>query len=115
MIDFDRNLGFSHRVLDAMAVRANVALHNLANQNTPGFKRYRVAFEEHLRAAQSSGQPAADVHPVVERDMSGAPGLNNVAPTEELALLDKVRLLHELFSRRVGGWFQNMNKAIRGQ
>jgi flagellar basal body rod protein FlgB len=96
-------------------VRANVALHNLANQNTPGFKRYRVLFEEHLRAAHAAGRPAEDVDPVVERDTSGERGRNNVAPTEELALLDKVRLLHELFARRVGGYFARMNKAIRGQ
>lgn len=115
MIDFDRDLGFNHRVLDAMAVRANTVLHNLANQNTPGFKRYQVSFEDQLRAVRDRGGDAAQVYPIVERDTSGVEGINNVSPTEELAMLDKVRLLHDLFSRRVGGYFAQINKAIGGQ
>jgi len=111
----DLNPGMSARVLDATAVRARVILHNIANQNTPGYKRYRVSFEEQLRAARDSGGDVSAVRPVVERDMSGAPGENNVSVQNELALLEKVTLLHELFTRRVGGYYKHLNTAIRGQ
>lgn len=115
MIDFGSGVGFTHRVLDALDVRAKVVLHNLANQNTPGYKRFRVRFEELLRAAHERGEDQAQVRPIVERDLSGPPGLNNVSPMEELALLEKVRLLQDIFTRRAGGYFSHLNKAIYGR
>ncbi len=71
MIDLDRDTAFSEKVLDAMAVRARVAMHNIANQNVPGFKRYQVQFEDLLRDAGGAGKPLEDVEPVVTRDESG--------------------------------------------
>lgn len=115
MIDIDRDLAFTGRVLDAVAVRSKVALHNLANQNVPGFKRYEVRFEELLRQAKEQGRELAEVGPEVARDESGAIGQNNVSLLEEVTLLDKVRLLHELFSRRAGSHFATLNKAILGR
>ncbi len=115
MIDFDKGLGVTPRVLDAISVRAKVVLHNIANQHTPGFKRYTVSFEERLREAGEQGGKLSDVYPVVERDDSGDPDENNVSIVEELALLDKVNLMHDVFARRAGGYFAVLNKAIRGQ
>ena len=114
MIDFDKGLGVSTRVLDALAVRAKVILHNIANQNTPGYKRYTVSFEDRLRAAHEAKQDETEVYPVVSRDTSGARGQNNVSPMEELGTLEKVKMLQEIFTRRVGSYFQHLNKAIRG-
>jgi len=115
MIDFDRDTAFAEKVLDAMAVRARVAMHNIANQNVPGFKRYQVQFEDLLRDAQDGGRPVANVDPVVSRDESGAPGQNNVQLMDEMATLDKVRLLHDVFTRRLGGNFNQLNRAIFGR
>ena len=115
MIDYHGDLGVTHRVLDATAVRTKVILHNIANQNTPGFKRYMVSFEDRMREAQAAGKDLADVHPVVTRDESGPPGQNNVSVVEELALLEKVKMVHEIFTRRAGGYFAKINKSIRGQ
>ena len=115
MIDFGKGLGVTHRVLDAVAVRTRVILHNIANQNTPGYKRYTVSFEDNLREAHLAGAEGRNVHPVVTRDSSGPPGENNVSVMHELALLEKVKLLHDIFSRRAGGYFKHMNKAIYGR
>jgi len=115
MSKFDSEMALTQRVLDAVATRGKVALHNIANQNTPGYKRYAVSFEEELRDALEQGHDVAQVHPTVHRDTSGAPGQNNVSVMDELALLEKVRMVHEVFSRRAGGYFTNINKAIRGQ
>ena len=114
MIDFRGDLGVTQRVLDAVAVRTKVILHNIANQNTPGYKRYMVTFEDRMREAHAAGKDVADVHPVVERDESGPAGENNVSVIEELALLEKVKMVHEIFTRRAGGYFSHLNKAIRG-
>jgi flagellar basal body rod protein FlgB len=115
MIDFERHLGVTHRVLDAAAVRTKVILHNIANQDTPGFKRYTVSFEDRLREAHADGSDQAAVHPLVQRDTSGVPGENNVSLVEELALLEKVKMVHDIFSRRAGSLFARLNRAISGR
>jgi flagellar basal-body rod protein FlgB len=115
MIDFGEGIDLTHRVLDAMSVRARATLHNLANQNTPGFKRYVVDFEEHLQRAQARGDDLADVHPVARRDESGGTNVNNVSMFEEAATLDKVRLVYEFFTQRAGAYFARLNKAIHGR
>ncbi|MBK8977792.1 MAG: flagellar basal body rod protein FlgB [Planctomycetes bacterium] len=109
------DVGVDLRVLDAMTLRARVALHNLANQDTPGFKRYEVQFEELLRRAEAAGTDARKVLPRVEQDLSGAPGQNNVDAMAELTLLMKARLAQDLFSRRIAGHYDRLRLAIGGQ
>jgi flagellar basal-body rod protein FlgB len=115
MIDFDRDTAFAEKVLDAMAVRAKVAMHNVANQNVPGFKRYQVRFEDLLREAGEDAEALEGVQPEVTRDESGGQGQNNVSLMDEMAALDKVRLLHDVFTRRLGGHFSQLNRAIFGR
>jgi flagellar basal-body rod protein FlgB len=115
MIDLGQDTAFAHRVLDAASVRSKVVMHNLANDSTPGFKRYVVEFEDELREALSAGGDAGDVFPRVSRDESGAEGVNNVSEFEEMAVLEKTRALHEIFTKRIGGYFTGMNKAIFGR
>ena len=115
MFDFIGDTDSTQRVLDGLVTRSKVILHNLANQNTPGYKAHRVRFEELLRKATESGKPLGEVRPEIIRDNSGQPGTNNVSAMEELALLDKVRILHDIFTRRAAGYFRHMNAAIRGR
>jgi len=115
MFDFIGDTDATHRVLDGLVTRSKVIMHNLANQNTPGYKAYRVRFEELLQQATDSGKPLGEVRPEIIRDNSGSPGDNNVSAMKELALLDKVRILHDIFSRRAAGYFNHMNTAIRGR
>lgn len=44
-----------HRSLDGLAMRQRVTAHNIANVDTPGYKRYRLDFESTLKAAVSNG------------------------------------------------------------
>ncbi len=114
-MDLTKDTAFAHRVLDALSLRSKVAMHNIANQNTPGYKRYYVSFEEQLRAASQQGKDIGAVHPEVLRDNSGRAGVNNVSVYDELSMLEKVKLLHEIFTRKAGGYFSHMNKAIFGR
>lgn len=115
-MDVGQDLGTVQRVLDLMQVRARVAVHNLANQNTPGFKAYGFDFEEALRrATESQGPDAQESVPVrIEQDRSGAPTENTVDAFVELNALTKVRLLQDVYSRRAAGHFDRMRQAIRG-
>ncbi|MCA8957828.1 MAG: hypothetical protein KDC87_17260 [Planctomycetes bacterium] len=115
MFDPGTETAFAHRVLDAIDARAKVAMHNLANKNTPGFKRFVVEFEGELRAAIRQGRDPGEVLPRIRRDKSGSPGVNNVSEYDEISLMEKARALHEIFTRRIGGYFNNLNRAIRGQ
>jgi flagellar basal-body rod protein FlgB len=115
MIDFDRDTAFTQRMLDVLTRRTKATLHNIANQNVPGFKRYEVRFEDLLQQARKQGQSEDTVAPVVRRDESGPPGVNNVVLMEELALLGKTSLLHDVMTRRAGSYFATLNKAILGR
>jgi flagellar basal body rod protein FlgB len=115
MIDFDRDTALTQKLLDALDARAKASMHNIANQNVPGFKRYVVRFEELLKNELEDGGSVANVNPIVERDESGPPGENNVSIVDEMALLDKTKLLHEFVARRAGGYFNVMNRAIFGR
>jgi flagellar basal body rod protein FlgB len=115
MIDFDRDISFQRRMLDVLDARSKAGLHNLANQEVAGFKRYVVRFEDLLQKAEADGASGDEVEPVTERDMSGRPGANNVVVMEELAMLGKTSLLHDLMTRRVGSYFATLNKAAVGR
>src|SRR5262245_47999666 len=115
MVDFeDPTLAAAQRELRALDLRAKVAMHNIANQNTPGFKRYYVSFEERLREAHRTGG-TEEIEPEVLRDERGPKGLNNVALLDEQTTLEKVRLMNDLVSRRLGGYFARLNRAILGR
>src|SRR5690554_76657 len=43
-----------HRSLDGVAMRQRVTAHNIANVDTPGYKRYRLEFESVLKEAVSA-------------------------------------------------------------
>ncbi len=115
MIDFDRDIAFQRRMLDALDARTKAAIHNIANQNVPGYKRYVVHFEDVLRQTVEAGKPTDDVEPYTERDTSGPPEQNNVVVMDELASLAKTQLLHDVMTRRVGSYFSTLNKAILGR
>lgn len=115
MIDPDRDTAFSRQILDVLSARTKASLHNVANQHVEGFKRYTVRFEDLVREAEGRGRDPSTVAPVTERDESGEPGQNNVVLMEELAILGKTSLLHDVMTRRVGSYFQTINKAIQGR
>jgi flagellar basal-body rod protein FlgB len=115
MIDFDRDTAFTQKMLDVLSARTKATMHNVANQNVPGFKRYEVRFEEQLRAAEAAGGDISKVEPETHRDVSGPPGINNVVLMEELAILGKTQLLHDVMTRRAGSYFATLNKAIFGR
>ena len=118
MIDLDRDTAFASKMLDVLSLRTKTAIHNIANQNVPGFKRSEVHFEDALREAQQQQGEGVDVNtiePELVRDNSGAPDQNNVVLMEELAILGKTSMLHDVMTRRAGSYYSTLNKAIFGR
>jgi flagellar basal-body rod protein FlgB len=56
----------------ASAARQQAIAQNIANVNTPGYRRVEVPFEASLRAAMGSGRRGAleNFHPVAQQDMA---------------------------------------------
>ncbi len=115
MIDFDGDTSLTKKMLDALDMRVRASMHNIANQNTVGFKRYVVRFEDLLRERMDRGKSTDGVEPVVERDTSGPPEQNTVSIVDETATLDKARLLYDVMTRRAGSYFKLMNSSIFGR
>lgn len=90
-------------LLDATAQRARVIAGNVANQNTPGYRRHVLAFEDRLREALSRGKSVdelARMTPLVVEDSltpARADG-NNVNLELEMSAMRENRLLYEMYS-----------------
>jgi flagellar basal-body rod protein FlgB len=98
--------------LDGLAARHRAIAANLANQNTPGYKRLVVSFEDQL--ARASG--GVDLEPKVERDRSpGGPDGNNVDAMAELGQMTRVELSYQLLTRALSLEIGQMRAAISGR
>jgi flagellar basal-body rod protein FlgB len=85
--------------LRGLELRADVRAHNVANQNTPGFRAGRVDFESVLRSALQGGRPgpATEVaEPAVQPGMSlPQPYQNTVNLEDELVGMIKDNLARD--------------------
>jgi len=119
--------------LDAYAMRAKSINDNIANVDTPGYKRSAVSFEEDLKAALDKkgvagyrthpkhlrvGRPKIeDVKPVpyIPDDNSLASGKNNVDIDHEMAELAKNQIRFAYASRLAQRGYNRLRSAIRGE
>ena len=106
------------KVLDSAALRQRVLANNLANINTPGYKRQDVKFRDQLADAIESGsrQKIEAVQPVVDRDNTSParPDGNTVSLQDELATMAENSLLYNLATKLVNGKYSRLHSAIRG-
>ena len=103
------------RLLGATELRAKVLSANIANQNTPGYTRQEVRFEDVLGEKLLSGsQDAASVAPTVVEDLAAParPDGNNVALELELNAMRENRLLYETYASILNGHFRMLETAI---
>ncbi len=89
------------RLMSASVQRAKVIEGNLANHNTPGFRRRVLRFEDLLRSALPRGEDAARaVAPRIEEDLvtpTREDG-NNVTMELELSALRENKLLFDTYA-----------------
>jgi flagellar basal-body rod protein FlgB len=102
-----------YRALDASALRQRVIANNVANANTPGFKRSYVAFEDYIKSA------------VERRDLSGvAPRVltdrrttmrddgNNVDIDHEMVLMAANAIHNQALTQQVTDRFALMRYVV---
>ena len=124
----DRDLATA---LDAAALRQQAIAHNLANAETPMYRRFDVVYEEALSRQQQersrpkvpllrthpahlAGPVRKPVEPVVVRDVTSTVRNdgNNVDIDREMAALAKNTLFYQTLTRLAGARFAALRTAI---
>jgi flagellar basal-body rod protein FlgB len=117
--------------LDAQMLRTHAIANNIANVNTPGFKRTEVKFEDELRRAMSSSKlkgastnenhmkigkgNVSKVNPEAYKpnDPTLPSGVNNVDIDSEMAKLAEAQIMYNYGVKFVG--LKKLNAAIQGK
>ena len=103
------------KLMGASALRNEVLMHNLANSNTPGYRRRFVEFEQHLQTAMAeSPTAAAKVEPrVVEDEITPTgPNGNNVTQELEMNAMRENQLLYETYASILQHHFDLLQSSI---
>jgi flagellar basal-body rod protein FlgB len=117
------SMQLAQKFLDAAALRQNAIASNLANLETPGYRRVDVSttFESQLKASLESGtlDPAAAsaITPSIEQDQlarSIRPDGNNVDVDKELLAMDKNTTNYNFLSDVVTHNIKQLKLAISG-
>jgi flagellar basal-body rod protein FlgB len=125
-----KSIELMKRGLDTAGLRHEVISNNIANINTPGFKRSSVLFSDELSKASGKGLEAKLLHPkhipfggkrnetqpkvVIENDTIYRNDLNNVDLNQEMADLEKNTLYYNAIAGRMGSGFRLLNSVIQG-
>lgn len=127
------NLPVLSRTLDAAMLRSRTIANNVANVNTPGYRRVDVAFEEELRTAldrvRLQGSRTDERHMAMGRkdlgdvnaeayhpnDPSQPSGVNNVDIDLEMAKLAETQITYNYAVKFGQGSFRKLNAAIQAK
>lgn len=133
---FARDDSVLQRALTAQTLRLQATAHNMANANTPGFKRLAVSFESALReelgAAAAPGRlPLRTTHPRHLTARGAAAGEvarprvvrdesttmrndgNNVDPDREMAELARTQLVYQALTRVVSERYRRLRAVVQ--
>jgi flagellar basal-body rod protein FlgB len=110
------------KALDAVVMREGAVANNLANLETPGYKRIDLApsFETELERASASGdaQQISAVQPSLAVDASATPSSmdgNTVHLESELMQMNQNSMTHALETQLISGMLSRMQMAITGK
>jgi flagellar basal-body rod protein FlgB len=105
------------QVLDTAALRHRVIAQNIANVNTPGYRRLAVEFERDLAKALASpeGNPMLVQPKVVIEDGPERADGNTVDIDREMGALAKNSLLYQAAAQILTSRVASMRAAIAGR
>jgi flagellar basal-body rod protein FlgB len=110
-------VGILAQLLDAASLRHRTLAQNIANVNTPGYKRLDVTFETDLAAALKSpdgGTPARPKVVAVEGGPERVDG-NNVDIDHEINTLGRNAVLYQAATQIIANRVAQMRSAITGR
>lgn len=104
------------QVMDTASLRHRVIAQNVANVNTPNYKRLEVAFEGELaKALGHTGGTGHVVPKVIETDNPERVDGNTVDIDREMGDLTKNALLYQAISQILASRLGSMRSAISGR
>jgi flagellar basal-body rod protein FlgB len=110
------------KTLDAIVLRQDAIANNIANLETPGYKRVDLApsFQTELERACTSGdaQEISSLKPTLAVDPTAVPSSrdgNTVHLQSELMQLNENAVAHSLETQLVSGMLERMQMAITGK
>jgi len=107
------------KLMDGCMVRHAVLANNLANVNTPGFKRQDIDFKKTLTDAIKAGdiEKLASSQPQVkvDRDAKVNDSGNSVSMQTEVGLMADNSLLYALSAGIISDKFARLHKVINGR
>jgi flagellar basal-body rod protein FlgB len=127
------NKALLSRAMDAAMLRSRTIANNIANVNTPGYRRVEVSFEEELRTAldrtRLQGSRSDDQHLDIGRkdlskvhpeayhpyDPTQPSGVNNVDIDMEMAKLAEAQIMYNYAVTFNKGMYRKMNAAIQAK
>lgn len=116
MTPLPQGVGLLAQVLDTAALRHRVIGQNVANVNTPGYRRLEVLFEESLaHALEAPGSGAAAKPQVVVADGPARVDGNTVDIDREMGDLSKNALLYQTAAQILTSRLATMRVAITGR
>jgi flagellar basal-body rod protein FlgB len=116
----DPNYAASKVLLDATAARQEALASNIANVETPGYKRvdlsktFTEAFDSQVKAGQVTNIP----QPTIEQDPNGGTERqdgNNVQLDKELMAMSSNSLQYDTLTEFVSGSLKQLQVAITGR
>ncbi len=116
-----KNYQSSKKLMDMTVLRQEAIAANLANAQTPGYKRVDVdgdfesAFKDALQAGRSDQIQRMDAKLAVDKaaPVNDATG-NTVDIEKEMVHLSENQIQHQLETRMIGGRLARLRMAIKG-
>ena len=116
-----KNYQASKKLMDMTVLRQEAIAANLANAQTPGYKRVDVdgdfesAFKDALQAGRSDQIQRMDAKLAVDKaaPVNDATG-NTVDIEKEMVHLSENQIQHQLETRMIGGRLARLRMAIKG-
>ncbi|NEW05539.1 flagellar basal body rod protein FlgB [Paenibacillus sp. SYP-B3998] len=128
------NWNLMERTLDASSLRQKVIANNVANVDTPYFKRSEVMFEELLQGQMSSATPSIEGYrtdrrhfvigkstnvesPEIKTDKTTAinNNMNNVDMDYEMSLMAKNQLKYNTMIQQMNSEFKKFRTVLGGK
>ncbi|MCD6256820.1 flagellar basal body rod protein FlgB [Candidatus Aerophobetes bacterium] len=108
------------KMLDVCTLRHRVIANNIANVDTPGYKRATVIFEEKLRSLLKRGLNAEKIREIqpqiyIDETSTWREDFNNVDIEKEMVRLSTNTLRYSIYAQLIEKKLQMIKQAIKGK
>ena len=116
---FNNHFDLLTRLVSASEQRQQVISHNIANVNTPNYRRLELDFESALAAeiqrGERPGGSSAEASVVQTQGLPSRTDGNNVDIDKEMGALGKNALLQQVYLQLMGTEMNQMKRAMEGR